>query len=210
MAPDQTSGNDAGFTLIELLVSLFIFALIASTSMAFLYQTLDSKKVIETRTAQIEELRIARTMMKMDLLQLSNRQTRGTYGEVGGAAFRGGIVRGEGTFLRLVRRGVANPGGYARRPNMQYVSYALEGGRLIRRVRARLDPSAQTPVQEQVLLTGVSGLELSFLIDGRWEDRTTDEGRDKSPLPEAVSVTFTGKNFESINQLFLTLSGTGV
>ena len=202
--------SDAGFTLVELLVALFIFALVASISMGFLYQTLDSKAVLQERLDQLEKMKLARSIIKMDLLQMTRRPTRGIYGDPAMPAFQQHRnSTDQRNFLTLVRSGVSNPGSHVARSNLQHVSYSFQGGRLIRRARVRLDPTPRTPVREQVLLEGLRDLEIKFLVGGRWQSAATGAGDTDDVMPQAVSLRASSDRYGDIEQLFL-LGGPGV
>ena len=206
MKPREKNGAD-GFTLVELLVALFIFALIASISMSFLYQTLDSKTVLEGRTAKLQELKLARQLIKMDLVSLVRRPTRGTYGDAPTLSFSGG-QRGRGEpFLSLVRAGSGNPGSFQPKSNLQHVQYLLSGENLVRRVRLRLDPASATPVDDFIIMTGIERLEVQFLVGGLWQNRLGLGPAGASEFPTAISLNIESDTFGSLNQYFLIANG---
>ena len=192
-----------GFTLVELLVALFIFALVASISMSFLYQTLDSKTVLENRTAALQEFKVARALLKLDLLHLVQRPTRGTYGEAATPSFSAGLRRKAEPFLTLVRGGAGNPGGFQAKSQLQHVTYILKGSDLVRQVRSRLDPASATPVDDHVILKGVRRLDIKFLVEGRWQNRLVTTQGQGTEIPQAISLEMELSNFGKVTQAFL-------
>lgn len=206
MIPGKHKGTE-GFTLVELLVALFIFALIASISMSFLYQTLDSKTVLTERFAKLQELKLARQLIKMDMLSLVRRPTRGTYGDAPTSSFSGGQRGRTEPFLSLVRTGSGNPGSFQQKSNLQHIQYLLSGENLVRRVRLRLDPASATPVDDFILMTGIKQLDIKFLVGGLWQSRLGLNSVATRELPAAILLDIESDTFESLEQYFLVAKG---
>ena len=109
--------------------------------------------------------------------------------------------------LSFVRRGFDNPLAEAR-GSLQYVEYLVVDDALIRRTRARLDATPDTPVVSTVLLDRVKSAEASFLAGGVWSPlwRATLMG---GALPEAIALTLDVAELGSIRQAFLTGAESG-
>jgi len=203
----QILKSSDGFTLVELLVALFVFALVASLSMRFLYQTIESKSAIETRSGMLQEMRVARTLLKMDMLHIVHRPSRGRFGAVPKQSFQVGQPKNGQPFLTFVRGGANNPGNYQPKSQLQHVSYLFKDKKLIRRVRARLDPSAETPTAEQTILSDISALGIQFHVDGFWQNRLAASASGIVSLPKAVSITFTREPHGKIEHTFVVAAG---
>lgn len=203
----QNHNSTDGFTLVELLVALFIFALVASLSMRFLYQTIESKTAIETRSEMLQEMRVARGFLKMDMLHIVYRPTRGRFGAIAKQSFDAETPKNGQAFLSFVRSGASNPGNYQPKSQLQHVSYLFKDKKLVRRTRARLDPSAETPVLEQVILSDITALKVRYYVDGFWQNRLVTSENGTVSLPKAVSMEITRDPYVKINNIFVVASG---
>jgi len=203
----QSYKSSEGFTLVELLVALFIFALVASLSMRFLYQTIESKEIIEVRSGALQEIRVARALLKMDMLHVVARPTRGRFGAVAKQSFKAETPKNGEPFLSFVRDGASNPGNYQSKSQLQHVSYFIKDQKLVRRSLARLDPSANTPAAEQVILSDITGLTVQYFVEGFWQNRLVVSPNGTVPLPDAVSMEITREPYGKTNHTFLLAAG---
>ena len=199
----------AGFTLVEVLVALAIFGLLAAASAGVLNRTLGAKEAIAAKDETLRRFQVARALLKDDLGQIVPVRVRGAYGGTDLEGFRGGIRGDDGPILAFVRRGIANPNSRAARSSLRYVEYRLDDGRLIRRSRARVHPSPDTPTRDRVLLADVSDVTLAFRTGQRdvprWQSRAGATG----VLPRAVILNMTVAGLGPVRQLFLTPGGGG-
>ncbi|UTW56524.1 type II secretion system minor pseudopilin GspJ [Kordiimonas sp. SCSIO 12610] len=200
---EVANDNGAGFTLVEVLVALFIFALIASASTVALSSTLQSKSAIEARSEALTSLQLARATFKSDFLQTVIRPTRDAFGGQNNIGFDGTLKLSGEPFLKFVKRGWLNPAGARPRANIQAVEYYLNGTNLVRRTLLRTDPTAQTPVYDRTLLSGVNGVSVQFLINGIWQAEWFGDGYDESRLPSAIALTIDSDEFGVLRQLFI-------
>ncbi|GAB4151837.1 MAG: type II secretion system minor pseudopilin GspJ [Sphingomonadales bacterium] len=195
-----------GFTLVEMLVALAIFAMLAVAGGGIVQQSLAAREGMANAHQRLAALQMARSAIKADLARLVARPARTPYGGREETLFWGGEPLGDGPVLAFMRGGWDNPGALEARGGLQYVEYRLREGRLIRQARLRPDPTNQTPVREQILLEGVTALELSFLSRGQWAPAwrvASLSGR----LPEAVALDFELAGIGPVRQLFLTAQG---
>jgi general secretion pathway protein J len=199
--PDNHSA--AGFTLVEVLVALFIFAIIASASTVALSSTLQSKEAIKERSEILTSLQLARATLKLDLLQSVIRPTRDAFGTYDNIGFSGIQNFPEEPFLKFVKRGWLNPTGLSARSNLQAVEYYLVGSNFVRRTLLRTDPTEQTPSNERILLTGIIGVNVEFLVDGTWQNQWFGDAFDDTRLPTAIALTLNSEEFGIIRQLFI-------
>jgi len=114
-------------------------------------------------------------------------------------AFVGG---GDDVLFALVRRGWDNPDA-APRASLQYVEYAIEDGRLVRRARTALDGAALGP--SQVLIDHVRTAKVAFLTRGEWLSAWISSPA--APLPEAVRLDLDADSTGQVRQLFLLPGG---
>lgn len=190
-----------GFTLVEMLVALLAFSLLSAAAVALLNITLRNKEVFDQSTAAIQELQASRALMKADFSQIAVRPVRDAFGGRAQSSFAKGSD--SKVLLSFVRRGWDNPDGAEARSSLQYVEYALEDKVLVRRARAYLDATPGTPVMARAMLSGVEGVAVSFLADGKWTEqwRPVRETRD---VPNAVAVTLDLAGLGEVRQTFLT------
>jgi general secretion pathway protein J len=191
----------SGFTLVEALVALSLFALISAAGTALLSMSIDSRFAIREASDRTAALQRTRSLLRADLGQATTRRTRDRNGQPQALALMGAAGPGE-PILTVTRAGWSNPDS-AGRSSLQRVEYRLAEGRLERRVSPFLDGSPPGPPQS--LLSGVTNLTVSFLLDGE-ETRVPIPGPAGEP-PDAVRLTLTLEGYGRISQLFLIGSG---
>lgn len=198
---------ERGFSLIEMLVALFIFALLSTASVAALAMTLDAKENLGEASDYLGEFAIARSLLRSDVGQLSRRGVKDVYGTPQNASFWGGDADEDGTFLRFSRRGWQNYSA-APRASLQYVEYAWVGTRIVRRSRSYLDPTPDTPIFEQTILSGVRDVRVSFFVNGLWQTSWAAAPRavPGGGLPKVVAIEIETTRFGVVRQLFPTSS----
>ena len=195
-----------GFTLVEMLISLAIFGMLSAATVGVLNASLRSKSALAEVTDRTKDLQIARAIIKADLGQIVGRTIREPFGGPPRPAFQGPRETDK-ILLSFVRRGFDNPLAEAR-GSLQYVEYLMVDEALVRRARARLDPTPDTPVVTTVLLDRVKNVEVNFLAGGAWSPlwRADLIG---GALPDAISLTLDVVKFGPIRQAFLTGAGGG-
>ena len=151
--------SDRGFTLVEVLVSLFIFSLISLGTMSAMTAALSGKAQLGEATDRINEIEMARALMKSDLASLTLYPSHDPYGNRNLYLISGGVD----SLLTFTRTGRDNPGGLEPRGDLQRVSYLLEGGNFIRRTLPQINPVPQTQPIDRVLISGVSLARVDFL-----------------------------------------------
>jgi len=203
---DQMNINDNGFTLVEVLVALFIFAILTSASTLMLTGSLNSKTAVNEQSKALTSLQLARATIKADMLQVTIRPRRTEFGDQPNLGFEGGLIFTDQPFLSFMRRGAINPFGAAQRGNSQSVRYLVRGGKLIREVSSRSDPTTSTPKTERVLLSGINALNIQFLVNGVWVNEWRAATYDAERLPSAVALTLDINDYGPVRQLFA-LSG---
>lgn len=193
--------STSGFTLIEMLVALFVFSLISLAGTTVLSSGIQSRDVLTERAGRLEDLQVARAILKADLSQTANRQARDVRQGLR-PPFLGGEADTDEPVLAFVRRGWPNPGGLEPRGSLQRVEYLVREDTLVRRAYMRVDAAEQTPVRERTLLKGLRSIEFRF-FGGFWADQWPGIGTTGN-LPAAVSVEMDVAGLGPVRQVFLT------
>lgn len=209
----HTLARSAGFTLPEVLVALMIVAMIAVTGGTLLLTSLNANARLKTADDRLQELQIARTIIRSDLAQLVARPTKDAFGNRRDSLFFGGQIEPRRPLLAFTRTGAGNPGAQSARSDLQYVEYWLEESRLIRRSWLYPDATDRTPMVERDILTGVTRLEITFGLkdmEGDWLEEwvapaSVQGGAGFAPPMVAVEADLEGLGV--IRQIFATVSG---
>ncbi len=192
-----------GFTLVEMLAALLAFSLLTAASVGILNLTLRNKEAFHRSSAAIQDIQVARAVMKADLGQLAPRAVRNAYGGQSRSSFATSSAQDKNVLVSFVRRGWNNPAGEEARSSLQYVEYILDGAELLRRTRPYLDPAPGTATITTRLLANVSSARVSFFSAGNWIDRWRAVS-ENAELPKAIAVTVTVAGLGEIRQAFLT------
>lgn len=193
-----------GFTLIEMLVALAIFGVIAAASAALLGGAVAGREAVARADGRLDELALARAILKADLAQIAPGRGRIGSGEARPWSFLGRDPGGAGDepVLAFVRRGWSNPGAAEARGELLAVEYRLEDDRLERIARHRPDAVADTPVSRRVLLAGVESARLRFLgPDGQWRPEWRVPAHGGAP-PRAVELAVELGGLGKVRQVF--------
>lgn len=201
-----------GLTLPEVLIALLVFSAIAATAVYALRLGVDSRDQLAAVDSDLKSFQIARTLIKEDLAQLSDREVRDEFGDGRPAAFMGNLTNfasrsedDERVLASFVRAGWINPGAEEPRSALQYVEYVFRGGALIRRSRAYLDGASGADSSERILFDNLLDARAAFLLG---ENRGELEWSDIWPVsgagapPPALSFTLEREGREPLEQLF--------
>jgi general secretion pathway protein J len=192
-----------GFTLVEMLVAMLAFSILVAAAVGILNLTLRNEQSFKRSSDVIQELQVARSIMKADFGQLAPRPIRDSYGGRSQGSFVRGATDGRNVLLSFVRRGWDNPDGEETRSSLQYVEYVLEGSELIRRTRPYLDPTPDTPGVTMRLFADVNAVKVSFLSGDQWIEQWRPVAAN-TDLPKALEVTVAITGLGEIRQAFLT------
>lgn len=196
-----------GFTLIEVLVAIAIFASLSVTAYMVLNQVQRSNQVSLEKTERLKDIQRAMVIIDNDFRQIVLRQFR-TNGEEASEQilyWQEGLLESEDKAVLFTRLGWQNPQQVFPRGEITKVGYRLIANQL-ERVWWRYP---DTPVgQEGVvtrLLDDVEKIEMQFYNEGVWSE-SWDESL---ALPEAMSITFTLKDYGDVERVYLT-AGAGL
>lgn len=202
--------EESGFTLVEVMVATFIMAILSAMGIAMLSNTLEARESLEAVVEDVEELQLARAIIRQDLAQIVNRRARDPYGTRAVAAFEGGVDVSDGRLMSFVRTGHDLPGVSGERSRLQYVTYAYRQGALLRESRAFVDAAPDPQTHSRTLLAGLDGVEVRFRVGDAWNDVhevTAAANTGPVPAPPAVSFLIEHPRFGEIETVFLTLAG---
>lgn len=148
-----------GFTLLEMLVALGVFAVIGVMSAQLVRQIADIGATTRQRGDELVALQRALDIMGRDVEQLAHRPVRGEMGDAGAA-----VAVNHSALLEFTRRGWRNPS-QARRPALQRVAYRVTAEGLERLFWPVLDRAEDSQPVAQLLLAGVSDVDVSGIDD---------------------------------------------
>ncbi len=194
----QSAAKQSGFTLIEMLISLFIFAVISAGTMMALNGALRGKEQINTATARLAQIDIARALIRADMAQLVLRPVRDAFGNFEIYTLQSGT----GTLLRFTRKGRANPAGVLRRGDVQRLAYVFEDGSLIRRVQTQANPAPQSPTIDRTLISDLVGVELVFVANDEEISGLSIPINATQKAPPLMKLNLIYNNGDALTQVF--------
>ncbi len=202
--------GEAGFTLVEVMVATFIMAILSAMGIALLSNTLEARRQIESVVSDVEELQLARAVIRQDLSQIANRRARDPFGTRAASAFEGGTDPSGGRLMSFVRNGHELPGITAERSRLQHVTYYFRDRALVRESRGFVDAAPDPTTHSRVLIGDITSMEVRFRAPTGWRDvfevgAQTNAG--PVPAPAAISFRFSHERFGEIETIFLTVAG---
>jgi len=192
-----------GFTLVEMLVAMLAFSMLVTAAISILNLSLRNQEAFKASSTIVQDIQVARSIMKADMGQLAPRPVRDSFGGRPHSSFAQGSAGGRNVVLSFVRRGWDNPAGDEARGSLQYVEYILDGTDLLRRTRPYLDAAPQTPTSTTRLFADVAGVKIAFLNGEAWTGQWRPVGTN-AELPKALAITVTLTGLGEIRQAFLT------
>lgn len=215
----ESNKPETGFTLVEVILSLFIFSLIASSTLYAQRIGIIAKEQLEQSDAELRQLQITRLLIKEDMAQILLRRVRDEFGNNLDSAFLGGARAnnqnndGETVYLlRFVRDGWRNVEYQEPRAEIQYVEYLVRENQLIRRTRPFLDHAPDQRFSDRILLNNVSDIRFEFLSsfqrgEAQWIDTwpagvgplSSEGGASVAP---AINLIMTTERLGELSQQF--------
>ncbi|MFC3907605.1 GspJ family T2SS minor pseudopilin variant LspJ [Legionella dresdenensis] len=188
-----------GFTLIEILIALAVFAILATITSSAMYYAFSTRSRLNTHADKLTELQIALTLIARDAEQVVNRPVHK------GESILLPAFIGKSNYVELTRNGIANPGAVEQRSTLKRVALICSGKQLIRRSWTILDANGHKQYQDKVLLDDLTKCRISYLsatlqILQEWHETVSSR---REPLPKAIQLDITLKNWGNMNFLFI-------
>ena len=196
--------RSAGFTLIEVVISLFITAVIVMFAVLTVNQTTLTSYTVGEQMGRLQALQRTMQVLQRDFSQLSPRPVREELADQASPVLEAG---GRGEYLvELTRGGWSNPLNMPR-PGLMRVAYSLIDEELVRLQWPVLDRTLGTDPQSQLLLDGVTGIQIRFLpTGGDWVDVWPNNTGNPDPQsnrrrPRAVEIIIELEDFGELRRL---------
>lgn len=191
-----------GFTLIEILVAVVVLALMTTAAYGGLHALISVREGTRREMQHFKQLQLAMVTLTRDLKQAAPRPIRHTSGD-----YSPGMLGGKNDVpvLTFTRSGLPNPLQLPR-SGLQRVAYDINNGNLVRYFYTVLDRTVEETPEKQVLLKGVTALQVSFLnTNGQWSQSwpplNGEAGKYNSRDPVAISVTLDTKRWGKIKRV---------
>lgn len=204
MACYQVRCRVGGFTFIEMLLAVAIFAMVGLASVAVLSSVTTGDRLSQQAAERLQQLQFALMLLERDLMQISSRHIR-VQGEaprkerlVGGRF----LLESEADAISFTQHGWRNPGMILPRSELQALGYRLQEEQLQRLYTLYPDAVTGTEPRVQVLLEGITELEIRYLVGERWEERWAD-----ALWPAAVRVRIGHAELGEIERVILLPDG---
>lgn len=187
--------SQRGFTLIEVLVSLFIFSIISIGATTALTQSLKTKEQLASVMDELNEINIARTIIKNDMSAITLRSSRDELGDKRPYS----LFSDSTVLLSFTRRGLENPGGLEKRGDLERVNYVFEEGSLIRISYEHENPGQMPNTYRLVLLKNIKDIKIKGV---KYENNSIIKVNNSDirfsnieiPLVRAIVLEVTDKN----------------
>lgn len=194
--------RDSGFTLLEILVAVVVLAIMSFAAYGGLHALINARSATRARSQAFRHLQLAIVVLSRDVLQTVPRPIRRANGQEMPA-----LMGGDQDIppLQFTHAGRANPLGLPH-SSLERVAYGVKNGNLIRYFWPVLDRSVATDPQQQILLHGVSKMDLQFLdVSGQWVNDwpplNSMPGTYLEQPPLAVRITLITKRWGSIRRV---------
>lgn len=194
--------KERGFTLIEVLVALAVFAILATLTSSALYYAFNTRSRVSEQVDRLNNLQLVISLIQHDISQTIAREVRGDEMRLFPAFV------GEAQYLELTRDGIMNPNSVEKRSTLQRIAYLCRGGKLLRLGWDKLDTTNRKRVREKVLLDNLNSCHFAYLnqssqILSEWRANAVQQNQRSEPLPKAVQVNFTIKDWDKLSMLFI-------
>lgn len=194
--------KNKGFTLIEILIALTVFAILATITSSTLYYAFNTRTRVNTQAERLNALQLAISIIQQDTSQTLERAIRGNEMRL----FP--IFVGQPQYLELSRDGVVNPNSAEKRSTLERVALVCQDSKLLRRTWNTLDPIDRNIYKDKVLLDNLSECHFNYLnqnlqLLSEWREQAVNQNQQREPLPKAIQMNLTLKDWGDMNMLFI-------
>lgn len=199
-----------GLTLIELLIAVGILAVLALLASTLLGTSLDNQKHLRSSSHSLEELALSVTLLRRDMEQMLNRAGRDEYGTRQTSPLLS-FAEGELYQLEFTRDGRRVLPGETFSSSLERIRYGLEDDQFIRYSAAVPDPVSNTDWRKQKMMDGISAIDFSFFVQGKWHRQwppsTIGVATAGPALPQAISMRLETERWGVVDIMALVAGG---
>lgn len=194
--------SNKGFTLIEILIALTVFAILATITSSTLYYAFNTRTRVNLQAERLNALQLAISIIQQDTSQTVQRAIRGNEMRL----FP--VFVGQPQYLELTRDGVVNPNSAEKRSTLKRIALVCQDEKLLRRTWSTLDPIDRNKYEDKVLLDNLSDCHFNYLnqtlqLLAEWREQAITQNQRREPLPKAIQMNLTLKDWGELNMLFI-------
>ena len=182
--------NNKGFTIIEILISLVILSMIAIVSSNILKSSLDTEEETSQRLNSIKELNLASTIIRRDLRQVVNVNSRDFYGNNLYGTFISKVNSQDLIFNSNIKS-LSNEVSPIKR-----IQYKIDDNNFIRKQYFSSNPYDQDDFIKIELIKNIDNLKFSFFHENSWHESWPVSKDTSNQIPILVKIEFTKENKE--------------
>ena len=182
--------NNKGFTIIEILISLVILSIIAIVSSNILKSSLDTEQETSQRLNSIKELNLASTIIRRDLRQVVNVNSKDFYGNNLYGTFISKVNSQDLIFNSNIKS-LSNAVSSIKR-----IQYKIDDNNFIRKQYFSSNPYDQDDFIKIELIKNIDNLRFSFFHENSWHESWPVSKDTSNQIPILVKIEFTKENKE--------------
>tara|TARA_B100001287_G_C22674054_1_gene526752 strand:+ start:844 stop:1434 length:591 start_codon:yes stop_codon:yes gene_type:complete len=182
--------SNKGFTIIEVLISLIILSMIAIVSSNILKSSLNTEQETSLQLNSIKELNLASTIIRRDLRQIVNVNSKDFYGNNLYGTFISQI-NSQSLMFNSNIKSLSNEVSPIKR-----IQYELDDNNLIRKQYFSSNPYGQDDFIKIELIKNVDDLRFSFFHENSWHQSWPFSLVTSNKIPILIKIEFTKNNKE--------------
>ena len=179
--------TSSGFSILEIVIALTILASISVISTRLIQSSLETKKMSESKLAEIKELSLASTIIRSDLESALEVELKNMLGQAMDTRFLLDQKKHEMTWISLKDAQHYN-GSPVRR-----LKYQFKDSQLFRKQYFAEHPAEEKYI-ETVILKNISHWHVELFFQNKWFKHWPVGSVQKNKLPQALKVRFQKNN----------------